>query len=476
MAKRWAAGYTAAVSTPPDDDTRRRKLGILRRLTPLVAPYRWRLVFAIVTLIVASGLSLVYPQAARYAIDGGVTKQSSSTLDRVVLLLVVVFLAHAVLVWLRHYSMSWLGERVVADLRVRVFDRLLTLPLAWFHERRTGELVGRLAADVTVIESVVGTDLSIVLRNGVQLIGGMILLFVIDWKLTLLMLAVVPPIVLSTVWFGGRLRRLSRDVQDELAVVSGQVQESVGAIQTVQAFVRERHEAGRYRSGVERAFARTMQMVRWRSSFYASAMAAGYLAVVFIVWLGGHAMIDGRLSSGDLTQFFLYTFMVAASLGEVSGVWSSLQRAAGATERLFAVIDTAPDIRDPDAPVALPAGGGAIAFEHVSFRYAARPDMDVLRDVSFEVRPGEVVALVGPSGAGKSTVLSLLLRFYDVSGGRVTVEGVDVRALPLADLRRAMAMVAQEPVLFAGTLRDNIAYARDDATAADVDRRQIVER
>jgi ABC transporter fused permease/ATP-binding protein len=451
------------------DDKRRRRLGILRRLAPMVQPYAWRLVLAVVTLLLASSLSLVYPQAAKYAIDAGVSEGSSGTLDTVVQLLVLVFIAHAVLVWLRHYSMSWLGERVVADLRARVFERVLRLPLAWFHERRTGELVGRLAADVTVIEGVVGTDLSIALRNLVQLVGGMVLLFVIDWRLTLLMLAVVPPMVVATVWFGGRLRRLSRDVQDELATVSGQVQESVGAIQTVQAFAREHHEAARYRAGVENAFTRTMRMVRWRSSFFATTMAAGYLAVVFIVWLGGHAMIDGRLTSGELMQFFLYTFMVAASMAEISGLWSSLQRAAGATERLFALIDTVPEIRDPDAPRPLPVGGGAIRFEDVSFTYAARPDVPVLRDVSLEVAPGEVVALVGPSGSGKSTVLALLLRFYDVSAGRVTLEGVDVRELPLGELRRATAMVSQEPVLFSGTLRDNIAYARDGATQAEVE-------
>ncbi len=442
---------------------------MLWRLRELMRPYLWRFALAVGTLLAASGISLVYPQAARYAIDVGMGGGSSTRLDTIVLGLCGVFVVHSLLIWLRHYSMSWLGERVVADLRDLVVDRVLTLPLAWFHERRTGELVGRLSSDVTVIEGVVGSELSLALRNAVQLVGGLVLLFVIDVRLTLLMLAVVPPIVLAAIYFGGKLRAMSRRVQDELAKVSGHVQESVGAIQTVQSFVREKHEAARYRGGVEEAFARTMAMVRWRASFWATTTGATYIAIAVVIWLGGRAMLRGELSAGDLTSFFLYTFMVAAALGEMAGLWAGLQRAAGATDRLFAVIDTVPDIRDPEAPRPLPAGKGAISFEHVTFAYPARPNVEVLRDVSFTVAPGEVVALVGPSGAGKSTVLSLLYRFYDISKGKVSFEGVDVRELGLAELRHALAMVAQEPVLFSGTLRDNIAYGREGATREQIE-------
>jgi ABC-type multidrug transport system fused ATPase/permease subunit len=218
-------------------------------------------VIALITLMLASGLSLVYPAAAKYAVDAGLSKQSADDLDRVVLLLCAVFVVHAVLVWVRHYSMSWLGERVVADLRALVFDRILRLPLAWFHERRTGELVGRLASDVTVVEGVVGSELSLTLRNAVQLIGGLVLLFVTSVELTLYMLAVIPPIVVGTIIFGRAIRRMSKRVQDGLATVSGHVQEALGAIQTVQAFVRERHEAERYRAGVEDAFGRSLALV-----------------------------------------------------------------------------------------------------------------------------------------------------------------------------------------------------------------------
>ncbi len=453
-----------------DGPRKGRKLAVLWRLTALLAPHTGRFALAFATLLAASLLSLVYPWAAREAVDAGMAGGSAERLDDVVGLLVVVFIAHAGLVWVRHYSMSWLGERVVADLRARVFDRILSLPMAWFHERRTGELVGRLASDVTVVEGVVGSELSLALRNAFQLIGGLVLLFVTDARLTAIMLAIIPPLVVFTVFFGRAIRRMTKGVQDELAKVSGHVQESLGAIQTVQAFVRERKEAERYRTGVEAAFQRSLTLARWRSSFFSTATVAGYISIATVVWLGGHAMIRGDISPGQLTSFFIYTFMVATSLAELTSLWGALQRAAGATDRLFAIIDTVPDIRDPASPELLPAGGGALRFEGVDFAYPARRGHPVLRGFDLEVAPGEVVALVGPSGAGKTTVLQLLLRFFDVDSGRVTIEGVDVRQLRLADLRRATAMVAQEPVLFSGSLRDNIAYGVDEATHADIER------
>jgi ABC transporter fused permease/ATP-binding protein len=459
---------------PPDPDGRdqprdRRRLAVLWRLAALMRPYRARFVLAVVMLLAASGLTLVYPQAARYAVDVGMGSKTTEDLDWIVAGILVLFVINAGFVWLRHYTLSWLGERVVTDLRGLVFDRLLALPLAWFHDRRSGELVGRLASDVTVVEGVVGSELSIAMRNGVQIIGALILLFVIDVKLTLLMLAIVPPIVLTTIWFGRKIRRMSRAVQDELARVSGQVQESIGAMSTVQAFVREDYEARRYRTGVEGAFRKMLEMVKWRASFFATAMSAGYAGVAAVIWLGGRALIRGELTPGDLTSFFLYTFLVAGALADLAGVWAGLQRAAGATDRLFAVIDTVPDIRDPEQPRALPAGGGAVRLENVTFAYPSRREQPVLRNVDLTIEPGEVIAVVGPSGAGKSTLLALLYRFYDVDAGRVLFEGVDVRELALADLRRSLALVAQEPVLWAGTIRDNIAYGRDGVTTEEIE-------
>ncbi|MDB4956597.1 MAG: transporter related protein [Myxococcales bacterium] len=456
----------------PDGKPReRRRLAVLWRLTALIRPHRARFVLAVATLLGASAITLSYPLAARYAIDIGMSNGSHQTddLDLIVAALLGLFALNAALVWLRHYSISWLGERVVTDLRGLVVDRVLTLPLAWFHERRSGELVGRLASDVTVIEDVVGSDLSMATRNAVQMLGALVMLFVIKVKLTLLMLAIVPPIVLSTVFFGRKIRKMTRGVQDQLAQVSGHVQESIGAIATVQAFVREQHEASRYRAGVEGAFKKTLDLVRSRAWFFSTAMTAGYVGIAAVVWLGGRELIAGHLKAGELTSFFLYTFIVAGAVADLAGLWASLQRAAGATDRLFAVIDTVPEIRDPEHAKPLPEGKGAIRFERVNFTYAARPGQPVLVDVDLEVKPGEVIALVGPSGAGKSTILSLLYRFYDASSGRITLEGVDVRDLKLQDLRRSIAMVAQEPVLFSGSVRENIAYGREGANQLEIE-------
>jgi ABC transporter fused permease/ATP-binding protein len=441
----------------------KRRLSVLWRLLPLLRPHKARFALAVGCLFAASAINLVYPWAAKLAVDIGMGARTTEDLDYIVLGIIGVFIVNAVLVWLRHYSMSWLGERVVADLRGLVFDRILTLPLSWFHERRSGELVGRLASDVTVVEGVVGTELSMALRNGLQMFGGLILLFVIDVKLTLLMLAIVPPIVVTTIFFGRKIRKMTRAVQDELAKVSGQVQESIGAIGTVQSFVREDYEARRYRKGVESAFEKTLSLVRFRSWFFSTAMTAGYIGVAAVIWLGGRALIRGELSPGALTSFFLYTFIVAGALADLAGLWGALQRAAGATDRLFAVIDTTPDIRDPDDATPLPEGKGSVRFEGVTFTYPARPGQHVLTNVDLVVEP------VGPSGSGKSTVLSLLYRFYDVDAGRVLFDGVDVRRLRLRDLRGSLAMVAQEPVLFSGTIRDNIAYGRDNATDAEIE-------
>lgn len=453
----------------PEGDKRPRRLVVLKRLWPLVRPHRMRYAFALLALLGASSITLVYPWAAKYVVDVGMKSQSHDDLDRVVLGLMAVMAANAALVWFRHYTLSWLGERVVADLRGLVFDRILTLPLSWFHERRSGELVGRLASDVTVVEDIVSGQLSIALRNAIQMLGALVLLFVIDVKLTLLMLAIVPPIIVVSMYFGRKIRAMSRSVQDQLAQVSGQVQESLGAISTVQAFVREDHEARRYRKGVEGAFAKSVEMIRARSWFYSSTMAAGYAGIAAVIWLGGRALIDGDLKPGDLAAFFLYTFIIAGALGDLAELWGSLQRAAGATDRLFQVIDTEPEIRDAVTTTPLPPGKGAVKLTNVTFAYPTRRQQPVLVEVDLDVRAGEVVALVGPSGAGKSTVLNLLYRFHDVDAGSITFEGVDVRELPLAELRKALAIVAQEPVLFSGTLRDNIAYGKDGATEAEIE-------
>jgi ABC transporter fused permease/ATP-binding protein len=444
----------------------------LRRLTSvisLVRPYAGRFFLATIFLVLGSSIGLVYPKAVQWAVDRGLADGNLELLDQVALGLVVAFLAQSVFTWLRHYHMSWLGERAVADLRRRVIDHLVRLPPAWFHERRTGELVGRVAGDVTILEGVVGSELSMALRNLVQLVGGVALLAITDPWLTLAMLTVVPPLTIGMMLFGRRIRAMSKGLQDAAADASGRVQEVLGAITTVQAFRREAAESARYGDAVEHVFSRALRLARWRATFMATSSLGGFLAIGIVIWLGGRRVAAGELTGGALTAFLLYTTIVAVALASLTSLWGSLQRAAGATERLQEIVDTVPDVASPPSPASFPDEPRRIAFEGVRFAYPARPDAEVLAGIDLLVEPGETVALVGPSGAGKTTLTALVPRFYDVTEGRVTVGGVDVRTLALDELRARIALVPQDPVLFSGSVAENIAYGRPDATRAEIE-------
>lgn len=455
---------TPLMRTPPES----RSVSIAR-IVRLLRPYRRRFALATLALLAGSGISLLYPQAVRIAVDEGLSAGNLAHLDALAVGLLGLFVLQAALTWARHYLMSWLGERVVADLRADVFGHLLRLDPGWFHARRTGELVGRLASDVTTVEGVVGSELSMALRNAVQLIGGLTLLFVEDASLTLVMLAVVPPLTIAVVVLGRKIRRMSRAVQDRLAETSGRVQEALGAIETVQAFVREEHEAMHYGVGVEAAFDESLRLARWRATFMASTSLLGFTALGGIVWLGGRAVADGTMSAGSLSAFLLYTTFVAVALGSLTSLWSSLQRAAGALERLYDVLRTESSLAERANPTPLPQRA-ELRFEDVSFRYPTRPDHPVLRRIDLVVAPGQTIALVGPSGAGKSTITGLVPRFFDPDEGRVTLGGIDLRALSLRALRHAVAIVPQEPVLFSGSISENVGYGRDGATVEEIER------
>jgi ATP-binding cassette subfamily B protein len=454
--------------TPKNPKDQAKRLTVLRRLLPMLWPHRGRFALATLFLLMGSGLTLVYPQAARQAIDLGLSDTSTTRLDLMAAGVVVIFVINALVTWGRHYLMSWLGERVVAELRSKVYHKLLQQPLGWFHERPSGELTGRLASDVGTIQSIVGSELSMALRELVTLIGGLVMLFIQSWEMTLCMLLIIPPVLVVGFGFGKRIQKMSTAAQDKLAETSAQVQESAAAIATVQAFRREPVEGARYDTRVEEFFQRALQLSSWRGLFIATMSLLGWLATAAMLWLGGRQIIAGTLSAGDLTAFLLYTTMVAFSLGGLANLWGSLQSAAGATTRLFDILDRDPEIRDADDAVSFGDDAGSFAFDEVTFAYPARKEAPVLKGVSLQVKPGETVAVVGRSGAGKSTLASLLYRFFDVDGGRVVVDGVDVRRARLKELRGRLAIVAQEPTLFSGSIHDNIAFARPGASRDDV--------
>ena len=380
----------------------------------------------------------------------------------------VVFLAQAVFIFFRHYYMTWLGERVVTDLRVDLFRHLATMPQSFFHRTRTGELLSRLSDDVTRLQGTVGQDLSIFLRNALMLIGGVAILFYMNWLLTAAMLAVVPALMIAANYWSRIIREISRQAQDELARASGGLQEGLSAIDTVQAFTRERFEVDRYGAALERTFVLFIRRTLARSWFASVISFFAFTSIAGVFWLGGSMVIEGTISAANLMSFLLYTLIVAGAVGSLAELFGGLQSTLGATARIFEILDTTPEIADPPNPVENPSLGGALDFAGVSFKYADR-DTPVVQDIDLHVEPGEVCALVGPSGSGKTTLGRLVLRFWDPSSGSIKLDGHDLRSLRLADLRGVMAVVSQDPVLFSGTIRENIRYGRLDASDAAIE-------
>ncbi|WP_347248764.1 ABC transporter transmembrane domain-containing protein [Zoogloea sp.] len=440
-----------------------------RALLHLLAPYRRRVITAAIALVLAAGAMLAVGQGLRMVIDKGFSAGDPAWLDRSLAAMFGVIVLLAVATYLRFYNVSWLGERVTADIRRRVFDHLLSLPPAWFEAGRTGEVISRLTSDTTQIENVVGSSLSIALRNVLLLTGGLVMLFTTSIKLTLLTLAGVPLVVTPIVVFGRKVRRLARESQDRVAELGNRIDETIHEIRIVQAYGHENADRQDFARRVEESFATARQRVASRAKLVAAVLLLVFGAIAFILWVGGHDVLAGRLSAGELSAFVFYAAIVAGNIGALSEVWGELQRAAGATERLMEILATAPAIQAPANPRPFPTPArGAIAIDGVRFHYPSRPDTPALDNFSLAVQPGETVALVGPSGSGKSTVFQLLLRFYDPAGGQLAIDGVPLaEADPLA-LRRRIALVSQEAVIFAASVADNVRYARPDASFDEV--------
>jgi ATP-binding cassette subfamily B protein len=446
----------------------------LRRLVALARPELRLLIGGLVALALASLVNLLYPQGIRLVIDVATghapawAAGRSHLLELVALAMAGAALVSAVAMAIRAYLFGLTGERVVARLRERLYRAILSQEIAFFDAQRTGDLISRLSADTGTLQSAVSGNLSTALRNLAQLAGALALLVVSSWRLTLVIVAVVPPIAFGAVIYGRRVRRLAKEVQDALAEGAAVAGESLGGVRTVRSFAAEDEEQARYQVANDRTLEKARRRARAGAIFQGSTMFAAYTAVAVVFWYGGHLVASGEMTAGQLTSFLVYALIVGFSLGTLADIWAETLRAAGAGQRVFELLDRQPAIPTRGGEV-LPHVEGRVELERVAFRYPTRPDVEVLSGVDLCLAPGEKVALVGPSGAGKSTIAALLLRFYDPTVGAVRIDGRDIRDLDPAWLRRQIGTVAQEPVLFSTSVAENIRYGRPEATRAEIE-------
>jgi subfamily B ATP-binding cassette protein MsbA len=437
-----------------------------RRLIGYLRPYRARIGLALIATLASSALSLVFPAVIQTVVDSVLNARNVVQLDQITIGLLIVFFIRSITSLIEGYNLSFVGERIVVDLRVQVYEQFMRLPLGFFVQRRVGELVSRLSSDVTVMRGVLTNNITILIQQTLIMIGSVVIMLVINPRLTLFILVLVPVIIALAVVFGVLLRRISTEVQDEIAATTTVVEEVLQNIREVKSFVRESYERTRYHDANARAFAAALRLLRVRSVFGPLIAFLGFGGLALILWFGGREVIDGRLTGGQLIAFLIYGLSVAGSLGSLVGLYSSLQEAIGATKRVFQILDTTPEVQDAPGAVALGRVQGRITFDAVHFRYEER--QEVLHGISLDIAPGEIIALVGPSGAGKSTIFNLIPRFYDATAGAVRIDGEDVRGVQQNSLREQIGIVPQETLLFGGTIRENILYGRLNATEAEL--------
>ena len=467
---RKAANRGRGQGSPTEEGARQRvPLRPLLALKPLIMAHKGALWGAVIALVVSALAMLSVPLAVRRMIDKGFGANDSALINNYFLTLIGIGLLIAIASPARYYFVNWIGERVVADLRTKVFAQLSKLGPSYFDRNHSGEIMSRLTADTTQIKAVAGSSLSQAARNFIMLIGALIMMFVSSAKLSLLVFIAIPVIVLPLVGFGRMVRRLSRTAQDTLADASAYAAENLAAHRTMQAYVNENAVTDRFGGAVEKAFDAARQRMRARAALTGIAIFLTVASITGVLWYGASAVISGEMTGGRLGQFVLYALFAAGALAELSEVWGEITQAAGAAERLTEMMATIPEIRSPENPVPLPKPPlGSVAFENVTFAYPTRPGEKALDDVSFSVKPGETIALVGPSGSGKSTIFNLLLRFYDPTSGIVRVDGVNVADADLTELRRRLAVVPQDVALFADTIAENISYGTPDATLSEI--------
>jgi ATP-binding cassette subfamily B protein len=448
-----------------------RSLAPLRTLLPFLKPFRFRIAAATAALIVSSGATLVLPAALRSLIDRGFSADQISAISHYFLLFIAAAGVLGVATAIRFYFVTWIGERVIADLRKAVFANVIGLSPVFFEVTRTGEVLSRLTADTTLIQTVIGSSVSVAARNFVMFVGGLILMCVTSLKLTALVTGAVVLVMIPLMLFGRWVRTLSRKSQDRIADTSAHASETINAVQTVQAFTHEDIERKQFGHAVEQSFDVAILRTRARAAMTAVVIFAVFGAIAAVGWVGAQEVVGHSMTAGQLVQFIFYAGIVAGGVGALSETYGDLQRAAGASERLSELLTVEPEVKAPLHPVAIPSPAkGAVRFDNVTFRYPARPDHKALNGFTLDIQPGEAVALVGPSGAGKSTVFQLLLRFFAPQEGKILFDGVDTEKLDPIALRHNIALVAQDPVIFSGTIADNIRYGRPDASDEDVRR------
>ena len=452
-----------------EDREKSRQVGAIAGLRPFVRPYKGIMALAMAALVLTAAISLVLPIAVRRVVDGFNTS-AGDILDSYFLAALGIAGLLALGTGMRYYLVTRLGERVVADIRKAVFERMIGMSPAFYEKIMTGEVLSRITTDTTLILSVIGSSVSIALRNVLVFAGGLVLMLFTSAKLSMLVLLIVPAVIVPIIVLGRRLRTLSRANQDWIAASSGSASEALLSVQTVQAFSHEIATGQEFAEVTERSFESARKRITTRAVMTVIVIALIFSGVVGVLWIGARDVRADVMSPGELIQFLIYAIMVAGSVAALSEIWGELQRAAGATERLVELLNAEDTVSDPMVriPVARPTTG-AIAFEDVSFHYPARPNQAALQGVSFSVQPGETVALVGPSGAGKTTIIQLLLRFYDPLSGHITIDGVALTDMARADFRRELALVPQDPVIFAASARDNIRFGRLEASDTEIE-------
>ena len=458
----------ARTPTVTEDRAKSKQVSALAGLLPFLTPYRRLLVFALVALVLTASVSLILPLAVRRVVDN--FNADVVVLDQYFGGAIVIAGLFAFGSGMRYYLVTRLGERVVADIRRALFDRVLSLSPAFFERIMTGEVLSRITTDTTLILSLIGSSISIALRNSLILLGGLVLMLLTSAKLAGLVLLIVPVVVVPIIVLGRRLRKLGRENQDWIASSSGSASEALSSVQTVQAFTHEAQTRSAFAEVTEKSFASAKTRIGTRAVLTIFVIFLVFTGIVGVLWMGARDVRAGAMTAGELIQFVIYAIMVAGSVGALSEIWGELQRAAGATERLVELLHATDPVKDPAQPIALPQPvRGDIRFDAVTFRYPARPDTSALDGITLHVQPGETVALVGPSGAGKTTILQLLLRFYDPQQGSVHLDGIDLRDLSRTNFRQSLSLVPQDPVIFATSARDNIRFGRPDATDAEVE-------